>query len=51
MKLGDSIRRVKETETKLLLKLGWNYCSKHEWKEKLGIIKKDEKEIIIKKKH
>lgn len=38
MKLGDSIKRVSEKEVSSLLRQGYNYCSKSEWKEKVRVL-------------
>jgi len=38
MKLGDSIKRVSEKEVNSLLRQGYNFCSKSEWKEKVRVL-------------
>jgi len=51
MKLGDSIKRVSEKEVSSLLRQGYNYCSKSEWKEKVRVlVPKKETETTEKKK-
>lgn len=47
MKFGEEIKRVKEKDVDSFLENGWNYCPKHEWKEK---VRKLEKKKETKKK-
>jgi len=44
VKRGESIKRVKDKEAMEMVKMGWSYISKSEWKEKVRVIpKKSEK--------
>lgn len=43
MKLGDTIKRVKDKEVTEMLKTGWNYITKSEWKEKVRVVKAEKK--------
>jgi len=35
VKNGEEIRKVKDENAVKLVKEGWNYCPKHEWKKKV----------------
>ena len=56
MKLGDQIKRVKEKEVIKMRKVGWDFCPKSEWKEKVRAFQKPaktektEKDVTEKKK-
>ena len=44
VKRGETIKRVKDIEAMKMVKMGWSYISKSEWKEKVRVIpKKSEK--------
>ena len=43
MKLGDTIKRVKDKEATEMVKTGWNYIPKSEWKEKVRVVKTEKK--------
>ena len=44
IKMGDTIKRVNDNEAIKMVKAGWNYIPKSEWKEKVRVIsKKSEK--------
>jgi len=44
MKLNDSIRRVKEDDTKSMLNSGWSFCPKKEWKDNVRVTAAKSKE-------
>ena len=35
IKKDSKYKRVKDKEAESLVRLGWNYCSKEEWKKKV----------------
>ena len=44
IKREDTIKRVKDKEAMKMVKVGWSYISKSEWKEKVRVLpKKSEK--------
>lgn len=46
MKLGtDTIVRVSEKDVESKLAVGYKFCTKSEWKEKVRVIKKKKEEI------
>jgi hypothetical protein len=45
MRKGSDITRVKDSEEKKFLGMGYNYCPKKVWKDEVRVIKQKKEEI------